>query len=290
MSFAKETVKDVLRAGLSWKARGTLNRLRAEADAASSWVYTALLEGVQGTLDSSEKAWVDRIEALRRSVEKSQTPVAMMDFGAGTPSLDLTDAAMSQGRVVTKTAGEFCRTASKPPSWCLLLFKLVRHLKPEACVELGTCLGISSSYLGAAQKVNQRGRVATLEGAPALAALAEQHLQSLGLDNVRVVVGRFQDTLDGVMQSYRPLDFVFIDGHHEEKATLHYFEQVYPALASKAVIVFDDIAWSDGMQRAWRSIEDDPRIQLSVDLSRVGIAVIDRSHNTKKQAVKIPLV
>src|SRR6185437_7013815 len=145
-------------------------------------------------------------------------------------------------------------------------------------------------YLGAAQKLNQRGRVATLEGAPALAALAEQHLQSLGLDNVRVVVGRFQDTLAGVIQSDRPLDFVFIDGHHEEKATLQYFEQVYPALASKAVVVFDDIAWSDGMQRAWRSIEDDPRVQLSVDLSRVGVAVFDRSNTKKQHAVKIPLV
>jgi len=289
MSFAKETVKEVLRAGLSWKARGTLTRLNAESDEVSRWVFTALLEGVQGTLDAAEKAWVDKIEALRHAVEKSNTPVAMMDFGAGTPSLDLTDSAMSQGRVVTKTAGEFCRTASKPASWCLLLFKLVRHLKPAACIELGTCLGVSAAYLGAAQKLNQRGRVATLEGAPALAALAEQHLQSLGLDNVRVVVGRFQDTLAGVIQADRPLDFVFIDGHHEEKATLQYFEQVYPALASKAVVVFDDIAWSDGMQRAWRSIEDDPRVQLSVDLSRVGVAVIDRS-NTKKQAVKIPLV
>jgi predicted O-methyltransferase YrrM len=289
MSFAKEAVKEVIRAGLSWKARGTLARLSAESDERSTWVYAALLEGVQGAISPAEQAWIDRIEALRRSVEKSEIPVAMIDFGAGAPALDLTESAMNQGRVVTKTAGEFCRSASKPASWCLLLFKLVRHLKPAVCVELGTCLGISAAYLGAAQKLNQAGRVVTLEGAPALASLAKQHVLSLGLDNISVVVGRFQDTLADVVRSHRPLDFVFIDGHHEEKATLHYFEQVYPALSTRAVVVFDDIAWSDGMQKAWRSIEEDPRIQLSVDLSRVGVAVIDRAINTKGTA-RIPMV
>jgi hypothetical protein len=68
MSFAKEAVKEVLRAGLSWKARGTLAKLSAESDAVFGWVYTALLEGVQGTISPAEQVWVDRIEALRRSV------------------------------------------------------------------------------------------------------------------------------------------------------------------------------------------------------------------------------
>lgn len=289
MSSAKEAIKGILRTGLSWKAKGTLSRTLAESDPAARWVYTALLEGVQGSTNPAEQAWIDKIESHRRSVEQSTQPVEMVDFGAGSPALELTDSAMSQGRTITKTEGEFCRTASKPAAWCLLLFKLVRHLQPKVCVELGTCLGISAAYLAAASKVNQAGQVVTLEGAPALAKLAGQHLQSLGLDNARVVVGRFQDTLDEVIRTHRPLDFVFIDGHHEEKATLHYFEQVYPALAARAVVVFDDIAWSDGMRRAWQSIEADPRIQLSVDLSKVGVAVIDRGIKTK-QTARVALV
>jgi predicted O-methyltransferase YrrM len=86
---------------------------------------------------------------------------------------------------------------------------------------LGTCLGISTSYLAAALKLNLAGSVVTLEGAETKARLAAQNFRELGLSNVCTIVGRFQDTLDDVLE---PIKFAFIDGHHEESATLAYFE------------------------------------------------------------------
>jgi predicted O-methyltransferase YrrM len=51
------------------------------------------------------------------------------------------------------------------------LFKLVRTLQPATIVELGTCIGISAAYQAAAQQINHRGRIVTLEGSSTRAAL-----------------------------------------------------------------------------------------------------------------------
>ncbi len=196
---------------------------------------------------------------------------------------------MYQGRVVTRTIGDVCQGASKPYLWSLLLFKLIREFRPATCLELGTCLGISTSFQAAALKLNRQGRIITLEGADALASLAKQHFQSLGLDNASVVSGRFQDTLDKVLSQHGPVDFAFIDGHHDEKATLAYFDQIFPSLSQRAVLVFDDISWSNGMKRAWRALETDQRVKISLDLTVLGICVTD-STLERKRNFKIPMV
>jgi predicted O-methyltransferase YrrM len=43
------------------------------------------------------------------------------------------------------------------------------------------------------------------------------------------------------------LDFAFIDGHHDERATVAYFQQMKPSLSPGAVVLFYDIKWSSGM-------------------------------------------
>jgi predicted O-methyltransferase YrrM len=125
-------------------------------------------------------------------------------------------------------------------------------------------------------ELNGAGTLVTLEGAPAIADLARGHLGRLGLGRAEVVVGRFQDTLPGVLAARRPVDYVFVDGHHDEHATLGYFEQLLPFLADSALLVFDDIAWSDGMRRAWTAIARDPRVTSAVGLGPVGLCLIQR--------------
>ena len=263
--------------------------LCGETDPASRLLGEALQETLQNQITSQEKAWVDRIEALRKELSVSTTPVAFVDYGAGRPSLKLTAESMYSGRGVTRTIGDVCRGSSKPYFWSLLLFKLVRKFKPVDCVELGTCLGISASFQAAALELNEAGHIVTLEGAAALASLAEGHFQRLGLDNVRVATGRFQDTLDEVLNAQKPIDYIFIDGHHDEKATIAYFEQTMPFLAERAILVFDDISWSAGMKRAWKTIAADARVKLSLNLRHMGVGIVDSRLGDKKN-LTIPLV
>jgi hypothetical protein len=46
-----------------------------------------------------------------------------------------------------------------------------------------------------------------------------------------------------------------------------------PALTSPGVIVFDDIAWSDGMGRAWSRLKTDPRVRASAEFLDMGVCV-----------------
>mgnify|MGYP000079522577 FL=1 len=93
-----------------------------------------------------------------------------------------------------------------------------------------------------ALSLNKAGKIVTIEGVKTLAKYAEQNIETIGLENVRVVAGRFQDVLDEVLNESSPIDFAFIDGHHDEKATMRYFEQIIPFLSNQPrVLVFDDI-------------------------------------------------
>jgi len=204
-------------------------------------------------LSGEEMTAIRRIEALRRDLLRSQEPLKVM------------------GRGVDKetTIGDVCKRGSKSPVWALLLFVIVRVCKPRSCLEMGTSLGLSAAYIGSALKLNGRGKLITLEGAPAVASVARRNLENLGLTDVKVRVGLFNDTLGPTLKEFGPFDFVFIDGHHDEMATKEYFEHIRSHVSPEAVLVFDDINWSDGMRRAWRYIADSTT--QAYDLRDVGI-------------------
>jgi predicted O-methyltransferase YrrM len=221
--------------------------------------------------------WIDKIEELRRELNSSKDEVTLMDYGAVLPDTSSDGSKLHESKEIIKLIGDVSRTASKPYMWSFLLLKFIREFKPVVCLEMGTCLGISASYQAAALKLNGQGKIITLEGAESLAGLAEKNFQRLGLDNVSVVVGRFQNTLEDVLKDHGPIDYIFIDGHHQEEATLVYFRQALPFLSERSILVFDDISWSEGMKRAWSVIKNHERIKVCVDLVYVGICIVDPS-------------
>ena len=209
-----------------------------------------------GQAGPGEADWTDRIERMRAELEAST---------------DVTD---RWGREAT--IGEITRSASKKPLWASLLFRLVRHLRPASCIEMGTCVGISGAYQAAALALNGAGRLVTLEGHEALVAVARGTFAQLGLTQAEVRAGRFEDTLEPALDDMDPVDYLFIDGHHQEDATLAYFEQALPHLSRCATLVFDDITWSEGMQRAWARLQEDERVTVSVDLRSIGLCLLSR--------------
>lgn len=259
-----------------------LSRLYAEDDMVVRSLARAFDAVLKNSVSPQERVWVEKIESLRHRLESSPHEISITDYGAGSRHLALTAEEMYRGRVVTSTTGEVCRRGSKSYRWALLLFKLIRELKPSVCVELGTSLGISAAYQAAALELNRKGKIVSLEGAESLALLAKENLEQLGLARVIVVIGRFQDTLESVLREYAPIEFAFVDGHHVEHATLAYFEQIFPSLSENAVLVFDDIAWSEGMKRAWSTIMEDKRVGVCVDLVTVGICIPARSPGEKR--------
>lgn len=172
------------------------------------------------------------------------------------------------GRVATERIADLCRIRSCPPSKAEVLFRLVRLLKPQRLLELGACLGVSAGYLASALVLNGSGSLVTVEGCPALAAWAARGLEGLG--TVTVETGRFDERLPEIL-ARGPLDFAFLDGHHEREATLHYFDAIAAAAADDAAIVLDDIDWSAGMRKAWLALRQHVRVSAHTEIEGLGI-------------------
>jgi predicted O-methyltransferase YrrM len=162
------------------------------------------------------------------------------------------------------------------------MYLLVREFQPAQAIELGTNVGISSAYQAAGLQTNASGRLVTLEASPYRLRLAKELHGRVGLRALDYRQGLFTETLDDAVADFGPFDFVFIDGHHQYEPTLDYFERVWRRSHDDALFVFDDIRWSEGMQRAWAKLQADPRVALALDLYTVGVCVVAREPQTRR--------
>src|SRR5262249_49619071 len=170
-----------------------------------------------------------------------------IDYGAGYPSSPYNEDQQRSGVVATISVSELA-SFSQDAVWAEVLYHLTRVLRPQKVLEMGTCVGISGSYIAAALQFNNQGRLWTIEGSPATATLAQQTFQMLGLsDRVTSLVGPFYKVLAPCLKEQKSFDLIFVDGHHDGKATVGYFRQLKRHLSPNANIVFDDIGWSAGM-------------------------------------------
>lgn len=119
----------------------------------------------------------------------------------------------------------------------------------------------------------------SIEGCEATARIAQKNLAQAGFSNIEVKVGEFSEVLDSLPAE--KFDFIYIDGNHRKLPTLDYFEYALNHSTENAFIVFDDIHWSDEMEDAWEIIRQDERINLSMDLFKLGI--ISKRSGQRKQ-------
>ncbi len=217
----------------------------------SPWLFS-LLQTMRGAAIS----WPE-IEQERSRLLHDQNDVPPLDLGAGSQSK-------------ARTVAEIAQNALKRPRHARALAGLARHLDAVGVLELGTCLGITTAYLG-----KHAASVTTIEGNPALAKHSEDVWQRLNVQNVTSIVGNFDDVLPSLpLQQY---DLVFIDGNHRGSALLQYVNELAPYLTEKGVIVCDDIHWSRDMESAWDKLIQENRWSLRVDFYEWGLLTANPS-------------
>ena len=210
-----------------------------------------------------------RIEALRKRLKQEKELIRVEDFGAGS---------VYQSEV-QRSIGAIARNAAKSPKYGQLLHRIVRHYQPVNLLELGTSLGITSAYLASA---NPSTRLTTLEGAHEIAIRATTNLASLGLDNVQVIEGNFDNTLPAFLHSAGEIGLAFIDGNHRKDPTLRYFDWLLAHQGNDSLFIFDDIHWSHEMEEAWELIRQHPAVRCSIDLFFIGIVVFRNEFREKQ--------
>ncbi len=208
--------------------------------------------------DRSTYPAYDKVEEVRKKLLKDQTVLMVVDLGAGSGN------AAGDRRTVASIA----RNASKPKKWGKFLYRVVKYYQPGNILELGTSLGISTAYLALG---NSDAKLTSLEGAPMIASKAKENLDELGIKNVDQWIGHFDEILPTVLNDKTTRDLIFVDGNHRKEPTLKYFEWILENTDSGSIIIFDDIHWSQEMEKAWEIIRKDPRVRCSLDLFFVGL-------------------
>lgn len=207
------------------------------------------------------------MELLRTRLLRSADVVQVTDLGAGSLT----------GASNTRRVRDIARHAAKPARFGQLFYRLVQHLGARNVLELGTSLGLSTAYMASAGAT-----VHTIEGCPNIAALARMNFSSLGLDNIRQHTGNFDTVLAGVLEQMPSPDIVYIDGNHREEPTVRYFEQCLPYLRPGSIVIFDDVHWTEGMERAWATVQSHPAVTTTIDLFFIGIAFVSPDFKAKQ--------
>jgi predicted O-methyltransferase YrrM len=214
-----------------------------------------------------------RVEELREKLLHDDTVLAIEDFGAGS----------SVSKSNQRTIASIAKNAAKPKKFGQLLYRLVQYYKPGQVLELGTSLGVTASYLASG---NSDANILTFEGSKAIAESATNNFQSLGLNNIELITGNFDETLSPTIKRFPSIDFAFIDGNHRYKPTINYFNQILTNTNNSSVLIFDDIHWSKEMEQAWEEIKTHSAVSCTIDLFFIGL-VFFRSEIKEKQHFKI---
>jgi predicted O-methyltransferase YrrM len=214
----------------------------------------------------------EKVEALRDQLLNDTTVLEVEDFGAGSV-IDKKN---------KRSISSIAKNAAKPKKFGQLLFRMVKRYQPKTILELGTSLGITTSYLSLAKP---DARLITMEGSKEIADVAKQNFNAIELKNVELIEGNFDNTLSFVVRDLSSVDFSFIDGNHQQEPTERYFKELLSKTNNDSILVFDDIHWSSEMEAVWETIKKNPAVTCSIDLFFIGIVFFRKEFKEKQHFV-----
>ncbi|WP_324721913.1 O-methyltransferase [Salinimicrobium sp. HB62] len=122
------------------------------------------------------------LKQYRQSLLQDKRKIKLKDFGAGSRVFT------SDEREVSKMV----KNAGISPKRARLLNRLVRYLEVDHALELGTHLGLGTAAMAAGNEV----KITTIEGCPETAAIAGEKFNDFRINNIQLIVGRFEDVLE----------------------------------------------------------------------------------------------
>ncbi len=208
-------------------------------------------------------------ENLRQQLLKNVSVLKFRDLGAGS----------RVSKRQQKTVAQLTKSAIKPKKYSQLLYRLVRHYQPSTIIELGTSLGVTTSYLAEA---NPNATIITIEGSQAIHEIAKSNFKQLKLNNITALNGNFDEFLPSVISQLPVIDLAYIDGNHRYQPTMQYFQQLLSKINNSTILVFDDIHWSPEMEKAWKEIKTHPAVRFTIDIFFLGLIFFKNEFKEKQ--------
>lgn len=252
-------------------------------------------------------AW-EHIEEVRSRMLADDRVVAFVDYGSGGLQNKqdvgrhrgcLQDASL-QDRCKSRKVRDIAKGSLAKKKYAQMLARLVNWLGAShglengsrtadslehrglTIVELGTSLGVTTAYMAA---VDSRNKVITYEGCKAVAEIAKENWQSLGLNNITCHVGEID--VERLARELQKVDVAFIDANHTYAGTRAYFNMLATKVHAKSVLVVDDIHYNEEMGKAWEEICADDRVTTTMDLYQMGLVFFDTNYWKKHYRMRI---
>jgi predicted O-methyltransferase YrrM len=181
-------------------------------------------------------------------------------------------------------AGSHARVSSSPGRSGRLLMACVRWTRATSVLELGTAYGVGSAFLAEALlRGKSAGHLATIEASMPQSSFSSALISSTYSGVVTAHVGRSEVVLPQVLAEHGPLDLLFHDAEHSERAYVEDFAAVVDALQPGALVIYDDIDWHDPAvpaaagttRRGWETVLQHERVQAAAEVDgRYGFALL----------------
>jgi len=131
----------------------------------------------------------------------------------------------------------------------MLMYWLIRGMKPETVVEIGTHRGVTSLYLAHALYDNGTGHLYTCDPID-----YQQRDNFDKIPELSEYITYYQKK--GIELDFNNIDLLFVDGFHEYKAVLDEINYYIPRLSGEGVVVFHDCGGDNELVGVNQAIED----------------------------------
>jgi len=205
-----------------------------------------------------------KIEWVRTTLLHDKRTINILDYGTGNDR--------------ERAVSDIAKSSLKSAKYGQLLFRMTNYLKIKTVLELGTSLGVTTSYLASS---SSDIRCVSLEGCPQIAQIAQDNFKKLKLRNIELVIGNIDNTLSEVLDGIEELGLIFFDANHRSQSVLNYFNLCIPKINDNTVMVIDDIYWSADMEYAWEIIKKSSKVTSTIDLFQVGIVFFNPNLHKK---------
>jgi predicted O-methyltransferase YrrM len=198
------------------------------------------------------------IEQVRRKMTSDKRAIKVKDLGSRSGSSE----------TIFRKVSDIAGRSPVSPKYGALLSNMAAEFGKPLIIELGTSLGISTMYMAAS---SANTTVCTIEGCPETAGIAQQNFIEAGFNNIKIMVGSFDEVIQDFSKDDTSPGLVFIDGNHLKEPLIKYFNKMAQISDDKTVIIIDDINYSKEMAEAWDEIKLHRKVSVSIDIFRMGI-------------------
>ncbi|MCA6074858.1 O-methyltransferase [Fulvivirga sedimenti] len=179
---------------------------------------------------------------------------------------------------------QIARDGSTTPQIACVINRLISERKYRNVLELGTSLGLTTLYLSD----NPDVQVTTMEANPDLIRLALENFKKINRENISLIRGNIDDTLDQALKTMGHVDLAYIDANHRFSPTIDYFNKILHYVNEESIVILDDIHWSVEMSAAWNEIRQHDSVTMTIDFYRMGWVFFRPFRNVYHYRLELP--